>query len=439
MHQDTQRRPCALRQVIGGAKHVVFVCAQRFTRIVLAPALVAVPLIAGCKTTPDIDLMLYSAKFDNDPWSYYELAELYTAGTEVPKDDAEATKLYGLAAEAGIPWAQYTYGDRLVQGLGLARPDPTLGMTWLAKAANNNVTAAYTALGEIHATGVLGKKNQTEAAEWYLKAAKAGDGHAQAEMANRYATGLGVPQDEALATRWRLSAAKRGDAWSQVDLAERLLIGKGAKPNPEAALKVMQRAAKNGNVFAQRRVAEIYDRGLAGPADPTVAILWLMMAANGGDTDAQYESRDPSYGRHRDGSEGLTTQSAGWNEQPKPGTSTPRRLWPSFTLRREKSPLNQPSHSNGWSGRPTQVRSLHDMSLRSKAPMQPAWPRIATRRWSGCAGQRNKVTPRRSFDLPTSCWGVAPPAMRQGRTRPAECTKAHNEGRHLRVVRWLNL
>ena len=259
------------------------------TRTVLACALLALPLVAGCRANDNLHELRYAAKFENDHWAAYEIADMYAEGSgELPKDDVKATELYRQAAEAGIGWGQYTYGLRKIDGVG-TDPDPTLGETWLRRAAENGITPAYSSLGELYANGTLGKKDQAEATKWYLKAAKNGDTFAQVEMANRYATGLGVEQSEPKATKWRLNAAKRGDTWSQVDLAERLMIGKGTKPNPEAALRIMERAAKSGNVYAQRRVAEFYDRGPGGTADPTAATLWLIVAANAGNTDAQYQ------------------------------------------------------------------------------------------------------------------------------------------------------
>ena len=83
---------------------------------------------------------------------------LYDEGRGVPENDAEAARLYRLAAEQDYTSAQYNLGVMYSRGIGVP-------------------------------------ENGAEAVRWYRKAADKGVARAQYNLALRYATGVDVPMD----------------------------------------------------------------------------------------------------------------------------------------------------------------------------------------------------------------------------------------------------
>ncbi len=90
----------------------------------------------------------------------------------------EKLSLWKAAAAAGVPAAQWLYGDSLLEGIGVAA----------------DVAAAV---------------------GWFRKAAEQGLALAQMSLGNRYLRGQGVPEDEAEALKWYRKAAAQGHAASR--------------------------------------------------------------------------------------------------------------------------------------------------------------------------------------------------------------------------------
>lgn len=103
----------------------------------------------------------------------------YLNGYGVPKDEAEAERWFGLAAEQGYAPSQNTLGNRLRP----QNPSETLDDVARARAV--------------------------EAASWYRKAAEQGFTRAQLSLGLMYEAGWGVPKDYVQALKW-YSLAKTG-------------------------------------------------------------------------------------------------------------------------------------------------------------------------------------------------------------------------------------
>jgi hypothetical protein len=100
------------------------------------------------------------------------LGDLYSSGTGVPEDDAQA-------------------------------------VTWYRKAAEQGNRSAQSILGHLYSDGEGVPQDYAQAVFWYRKAAEQGDDFAQYKLGVWYKDGQGVPQDYAEAYFWLNLAAAR--------------------------------------------------------------------------------------------------------------------------------------------------------------------------------------------------------------------------------------
>ena len=112
-----------------------------------------------------------------------------------PQDFAEAETLYRLAAEQGLPQAQYELA---------AAQEPDLR----ARAEAGDVSAQYE-LGDMYWAGHGVSRNEAEAGVWYRQAAEQGQPQALWYLGDMYSEGLGVPQDFVEAHMWYNLATSR--------------------------------------------------------------------------------------------------------------------------------------------------------------------------------------------------------------------------------------
>jgi serine/threonine protein kinase/TPR repeat protein len=120
-----------------------------------------------------VDLLKPLARDDAN--AQFKLGMLYLQGRGVGQDDAEALRLFRLAADRGHAKAQLS-------------------------------------VGEMHATGRGVARDEAEAGRWYQKAAAQRDSDAQMKLGDMYANGRGVPQDSFQAYVWYGLAARSGSA-----------------------------------------------------------------------------------------------------------------------------------------------------------------------------------------------------------------------------------
>lgn len=145
------------------------------------------------------------------PEAQFNLAQLYGSGRGGRKDDAEAARLYRLAAEQGNVGAQVNLGVMLQAGQGVPQ-------------------------------------DQQEAVRWYRRAAEQGHPFAQYNLAGMYASGTGVAQDRLAAHMWYTVAVGRmgGDESSAATraqaLKERAIVGGQMSPAEVAEATRLARA-----------------------------------------------------------------------------------------------------------------------------------------------------------------------------------------------------
>ena len=138
-----------------------------------------------------------------------ELGALLAAGSNGPKEQAEARKLFERAAQAGNPRGAANLAA--LSTSGGAPSDPVEARALLSKAAEANSAEAQFQLGLMMAEGTGGPKDDVAARALFEKAAA--QGHPEAlDWAGSFAeNGRGGPQDKAAAKAYYEKAAALGN------------------------------------------------------------------------------------------------------------------------------------------------------------------------------------------------------------------------------------
>ncbi len=213
------------------------------------------------------------------------LGYMYATGRGgLAMDEAEAVRLYRLASDRGYAMAQADLGYMYANGLGgLARNDAE-AVRLYRLAANQGFTAGLTNLGLMYANGrgsLL--KDDAEAARLYWLAASHGDATALGDLGVMYKAGRGgLPKDDAKAVKLFRMAADRGSAVGQANLGLMYEQGQGGLAKDQAeATRLYQLAAAQGNRLAQQRLAA---QALSSPdANPNAATENLVNCVSGGE------------------------------------------------------------------------------------------------------------------------------------------------------------
>jgi TPR repeat protein len=138
-----------------------------------------------------------------------ELGVLLATGSGVPKDQAEARKLFERAADAGN--ARGVTNLAALSGSGGAPPDPVKARALLVKAAETNSAEAQYQLGLMTADGAGGPQDDVAARTLFEKAAAQGHAGALVQMGAFAQSGRGGPQDSSAAKAYYEKAAALGN------------------------------------------------------------------------------------------------------------------------------------------------------------------------------------------------------------------------------------
>jgi TPR repeat protein len=141
-------------------------------------------------------------------------------------------------SKAGDPLAQYTLGEKLLRGEGIAR-DGAQAIQWLQESAKRGNKAAQLELGKLYSGAAGIAKDNVQAYTWLTLLASQGDSEAQslvrqltpeltsAEIARvrwnlgeMYRQGIGVPQNHTIAYTWYVLAEAAGEKRSVASKAE---------------------------------------------------------------------------------------------------------------------------------------------------------------------------------------------------------------------------
>ncbi len=107
------------------------------------------------------------------PFAEYSLGRLCQQGRGGPKDTVQAVKLFHKAAEAKFGPAEFSLGMIYLTGAGEAKDDQ-VGAKWVRRAADHHVAQAMFNLGVLYENGQGLPQDARLAADWYQKAATAG-------------------------------------------------------------------------------------------------------------------------------------------------------------------------------------------------------------------------------------------------------------------------
>jgi TPR repeat protein len=100
-------------------------------------------------------------------------------------DDAAARKLFGQAADQGIPAAAYKLGQIYWDGQGVGKNIRT-AISWYRRSADAGYAAAEVAMGDLYAKGQGVPRDSEKALAWYQKAADQGDVEGEMALAHAY-------------------------------------------------------------------------------------------------------------------------------------------------------------------------------------------------------------------------------------------------------------
>jgi len=114
---------------------------------------------------------------------------------------------FATPARQGNPMAQFTLGLRILAHAH-TQEERAAGITWIKRAAHENLAIAQDRLGWMYLTGTDLPQNTPRALVWLHRAAARGAPAAQLQLAQLYAVGAIVPVDKAKAYYWYSIAAK---------------------------------------------------------------------------------------------------------------------------------------------------------------------------------------------------------------------------------------
>jgi TPR repeat protein len=219
-----------------------------------------------------------------DPAAQTLLAEIYSRGLGVARNEAEAALWYGRAAEQGVAEAQFRYAMILLDGKAVPK-DPKQAFALMEEAANSGNRLAQFNFAQMVLAGQGEPTPEAlkRAADYYEKAAEQKLPDAEYALAEIYANGVGGRAvDEAKARDLLERAARQNYDTAQLEYATWLIAGRGGKRDAAAGFGWMKRAAEGGNVAAQNRLAKLYVEGIGVEGDPVAGAAWYLRAQRAG-------------------------------------------------------------------------------------------------------------------------------------------------------------
>lgn len=267
-----------------------------------------------------------------DAFGQYMLGRMYHLGLGVPRDAAQALRLYTLAANGQVDSAQAALGLMYAEGDGVPQ-DVAMAIAWFQKAIANDGAQAKIHLARMLRDGRGVPKDVPRAVTLLEEAGYRGLAEGYHELGTMYEHGLGVPVDltkaksyyeRAASDKWPAAQAhlkdfvtvngqlrvvdgarywedlrrraERGEPAAQLELGNKLLQLENGTRDVEGGVTWLTRAATQGHVPAQLELSELLFQGLQVPRgkgwvtvhqDPEAALKWLRRAAEGGSMEAQ--------------------------------------------------------------------------------------------------------------------------------------------------------
>ena len=258
-------------------------------RNTIAPTCILVVLSFACsagvrsqpKSAPSgIDHALLQRASSGDPAAEYAVGKLYSLGTGVAQDRAQAVIWYQRAADQNYAPAENELGNLYLLGGGVSA-NAQQAVIWWEKAADQGFPAAESSLGTSFETGHGAPQDYAQAAAWYRRAADQGDGNACLSLARLYYWGSGVERNHAESARWYLRAAQTNDeefaSQASAALAEDYYAGDGVPADFSLAAAWAEKAAPDP--YSADMLGHLYYTGKGVRQDHAEAARWYLKAA----------------------------------------------------------------------------------------------------------------------------------------------------------------
>ena len=212
-----------------------------------------------------------------DPEGIFDRGWRLCDGGEGEQDEAEAARLFRMAAEMGHVQAQHNLGVMYANGIGTAQ-DAVEAVVWYRMAAERGHADAQNNLGVMYGNGSGVEQNAAEAVRLYRMAAIQGNANAQSNLGMVYANGSGVEQDLTEALRWNRLAAEQGNAEAQERLST-WSTDHGVDPSPQDAPREFKGSAplyvdKAGHVTTRLPPLEMSQPDIADGNGDKAAPSW---------------------------------------------------------------------------------------------------------------------------------------------------------------------
>jgi TPR repeat protein len=205
------------------------------------------------------------------------LARLYTNGTGVSRDHAQAVEWFKKAALAGSTNGMLLYGDALASGQGAIK-DLSEAQRWIRKSADAGNVAALFRLGRMYRDGEGLTRDPLEAVNLFKKAAETNYTPAMVAIGLMFEGGGGLEADHLQSVQWYKRAADLNDAEGMAALGTMYSTGRGVERNYSTAAAWYMEGAKRGQLLAIHNLAYLYDRGLGVSKDPQLAAGYIYSA-----------------------------------------------------------------------------------------------------------------------------------------------------------------
>lgn len=190
----------------------------------------------------------------------------------------EATQYFQEASKVGNIIATFLLGEIFYVKL----QNYEQAFKYFKKAAESEIPAAFSWLGQMYNEGNGVAKNHSEALKYFQKAIDYGDNSACYELGLLYHHGENIRTDFDKAFKNIKKAAENGNENAFWWLAYMYLYAEGTAQNYELAFKWFKKAAEVGNEFAFHYLGQMYFFGNGVTKDYNLALSWFKKSANSG-------------------------------------------------------------------------------------------------------------------------------------------------------------
>lgn len=220
---------------------------------------------------------------------------LYAKGIVVELDKKRAMDFYRIAAEKGMPEAQYSLAEMYRAGVA-GKPEPQLARYWYEQLANQShfleehkqplryQDEAQFMLGLMDMEGIGAEQNLTLALKWLKLSSSNGHSEAPYVLGKIYLEHYHQPE---LALQWYQVGAEREFAPAMHQIGMMYIDGRAGEVDAVKANSWLERAASLGLAEAQVDLATSEYNGINGEADFIKIYVWLDAASYQGNEMAK--------------------------------------------------------------------------------------------------------------------------------------------------------